>query len=103
MRQPTPQEIEALRQRWREILKRAQEKGEHPTYADIQAANASNDPMVADLFAQTEKALEDYLDNRLSRLNTDPEDFRPAKRPPSVFKMIAVAEMLTNRTPKRKP
>ena len=70
---------------------------------DIQAANASNDPIVADLFAQTEKALEEYLDNRLSRLNTDPEDFRPAKRPPSVFKMIAVAEMLTNRTPKRKP
>ena len=103
MRQPTPQEIEALRQRWREILKRAQEKGEHPTPADIQAANASNDPMVADLFAQTEKALEDYLDSRLSRLNTDPEDFRPAKRPPSVFNMIAVAEMLTNRTPKRKP
>lgn len=103
MRQPTPQEIEALRQRWREILERAQEKGEHPTSADIEAANASNDPMVADLFAQTEKALEEYLDSRLSRLNTDPEDFRPAKRTPSVFKMIAAAEMLTNRTPKHKP
>ena len=103
MRQPTPQEIEALRRRWREILKRAQENGEHPTYADIQAANASNDPIVADLFAQTEKALEEHLDNRLSKLNIDPEKFRPAKRPPSAMTMIAAAEMLTSRTPKRKP
>jgi hypothetical protein len=103
MRQPRPQEIEALRRRWREILKRAQQQGEPPTSADIQAANASNDPIVADLFAQTEKALEDNLDSRLSRLNTDPEDFRPAKRPPSVFKMIVAAEMLTKRTPKHKP
>lgn len=102
MRQQKPPEIEALRRRWREILKRAQEKGEHPTYADIQAANASNDPIVADLCAQTEKALEEHLDNRLSRLNTDREDFQPAKRPPSVMAMIA-AEMLTKRTPKRKP
>ena len=103
MRQPTPEEIEALRRRWREVLKRAQEKGEHPTFADIQAANASHDPIVADLFAQTEKALEEHLDNRLSRLNTDREDFQPAKRPPSTMTMIAAAEMLTRRTPKRKP
>ena len=102
MRQPTPQEIEALRQRWREILKRAQEKGERPASADIQAANASNDPIVAELFAQTEKALEEHLDNRLSRLNTDREVFQPAKRPPSTMTMIA-AEMLTRRTPKYKP
>lgn len=103
MRQPTPQEIEALRQRWREILKRAQEKGEHPTFADIQAANASNDPIVADLFAQTEKALEEHLDNRLSRLNTDREDFQPAKPPLSFIETIAAVKMLTSITPKRKP
>lgn len=103
MRQPTPEEIEALRRRWREILKRAQEKGQHPTSADIQAANTSNDPIVADLFAQTEKALEERLDNRLSSLNTDREDFQPAKRPPSFITTIAAVEMLTSRTPKRKP
>lgn len=103
MRQPTPQEIEVLRRRWREILKRAQEKGEHPTSADIQAANASNDPIVADLFTQTEKALEEHLDNRLSRLNTDREVFQPAKRPPSFLETIAAVEMLTRRMPKRKP
>lgn len=103
MRQPTPQEIEALRRRWREVLKRAQEKGETPSPSDIEAANASNDPIVADLFAQTEKALEEHLDNRLSRLNTDRENFQPAKRPPSFIKTIAAVEMLTSRTPKRKP
>lgn len=102
MRQPTPQEIET-RRHWREILKRAQEKGEHPTSADIQAANASNDPIVADLFAQTERALEEHLDNRLSRLNTDREVFQPAKRPPSFIKRIVEVEMLASRTPKRKP
>lgn len=101
MRQPTPQEIEALRRRWREILQRAQEKGEAPRPADIQAANASNDPIVADLFAQTEKALEEHLDNRLSRLNTDREVFQPAKRPPRFIKTIAVVEMLTSKTLKR--
>lgn len=102
MRQPTPQEIEALRRRWREILKRAQEKGERPTSADIQAANVSNDPIVADLFAQTEKALEEHIETRLSRLDTKPDNFQPAKRPPSTMAMIA-AEMLTRRTPKHKP
>ena len=103
MKPMTHPEIEALRRRWGEILKSAQEKGERPTSADIQAANASNDPIVADLLAQTEKALEEHLDNRLSRLNTDREDFQPAKRPPSFITTIAAVEMLISRTPKRKP
>lgn len=76
MRQPTPQEIEALRRRWREILKRAQEKGQPPSPADIEAANSSNDPIVADLFAQTEIAMKEYLDSRLKKLKLNP-GFQP--------------------------
>lgn len=77
MKPLTPKEIEALRRRWREILKRAQEKGESPNAADIEAASASNDPIVAGLVVETEKALEDYK-RRLDRLKITPEDFKPA-------------------------
>jgi hypothetical protein len=77
MKPLTPNEIEALRRRWREILKRAQEKGESPSAVDIEAANASNDPIVAQLVVETEKAIEDYK-RRLDRLKTSPEDFKPA-------------------------
>ena len=80
MKLPTPQEIEALRRRWREILKRAQEKGEPPTSADIQAANASNDPIVADLFAQTEKALEEHSKRLFSRVKLNGEGFEQASK-----------------------
>jgi hypothetical protein len=77
MKPLTPNEIEALRRRWREILKRAQEKGENPSAADIEAAYASNDPFTVELVVATEKALEDYK-RRLDRLKTNPEDFKPA-------------------------
>ena len=80
MRQPTPQEIEALRQRWREILKRAQEKGERPTSADIQAANASNDPVVAELVAETTKALEEHSKRLFSRVKLNGEGFEQASQ-----------------------
>jgi hypothetical protein len=76
MKTLTPKEIEALRRRWHEILKRAQE-GESPSAADIEAARASNDPIVAELIVKTEKALEDYK-RRLGRLKTNPEDFKPS-------------------------
>ena len=80
MRQPTPQEIEALRRRWREILKRAQEKAEHPSPADIEAANASNDPVVAELLAQTKKALEEHSKRLLSRVKVDGQGFEQASK-----------------------
>lgn len=92
MRQPTPQEIEALRQRWREILKRAQEKGEHPTSADIQAANASNDPIVAELVSETTKALEEQSNRLLKGLKIKPEEFQAVSSrhtaPPSRWNLI---------------
>lgn len=71
MKQMTHPKIEALRRRWREILRRAQEKAEHPSPADIEAANASNDPAVAELVAETKKALEEHSKRLLSRLNPD--------------------------------
>ena len=77
MKPLTPKEIEALRRRWREILKRAQEKGESPSEADIEAAYASNDPFTVELVVATEKALEDYK-RRLDRLKISLEDFKPA-------------------------
>jgi len=77
MKPLTTKEIEALRRRWREILKRAQEKGESPSAADIEAAKASNDPIVAELVVETEKALEEHK-RRLDRLKISPEDFKPA-------------------------
>ena len=80
MRQPTPQEIEALRQRWREILRRAQEKAEHPSHADIEAANACNDPVVAQLVAETTKALEDHSKRLLSRVKLNGEGFEQASK-----------------------
>jgi len=80
MRQPTPQEIEALRRRWREILRRAQEKAEHPSPADIEAANASNDPVVAELVAETTKALEEHSKRLLSRVKVDGQGFEQARK-----------------------
>ena len=80
MRQPTPQEIEALRRRWRENLRRAQEKAEHPSAADIQAANASNDPVVAELVAETTKALEEHSKRLLSRVKVNGEGFEQASK-----------------------
>lgn len=78
MKPLTPNEIEALRRRWREILKRAQEKGEGPSAADIEAAYASNDPFTVELVVATEKALEEHNKRLLSRLKISPEDFKPA-------------------------
>ncbi len=72
MKPLTPKEIEALRRRWREILKRAQEKGESPSAADIEDAKASNDPIVAELVVETQKALEDRK-RRLDRLKISPD------------------------------
>ena len=80
MRPMTHPEIEALRRRWREILKRAQEKAEHPSPADIQAANASNDPVVAELLAQTTKALEEHSKRLLSRVKVDGQGFEQASK-----------------------
>ena len=80
MRQPTPQEIEALRRRWLANLRRAQEKAEHPSAADIQAANASNDPVVAELVAETTKALEEHSKRLLSRVKVDGQGFEQASK-----------------------
>lgn len=80
MRQPTPQEIEALRRRWRENLRRAQEKAEHPSPADIEAANASNDPVVAELVVETKKSLEEHSKRLLSRVKLNGEVFAPASK-----------------------
>ena len=80
MRQPTPQEIEAVRRRWRENLRRALEKAEHPSPADIEAANASNDPVVAELVAETTKALEEHSKRLLSRVKVDGQGFKQASK-----------------------
>ena len=80
MRQPTPQEIEALRRRWLANLRRAQEKAEHPSAADIEAANASNDPVVAELVAETTKALEEHSKRLLSRVKVDGQGFEQASK-----------------------
>lgn len=79
MRQPTPQEIET-RRHWRENLRRAQENAEHPSPADIEAANASNDPVVAELVAQTTKALEEHSKRLLSRVKLNGEGFEQASK-----------------------
>ena len=80
MRPMTHSEIEALRRRWREILRRAQEKAEHPSPADIEAANASNDPVVAELVAETTKALEKHSKRLLSRVKVDGQGFEQASK-----------------------
>ena len=76
----TPNEIEALRRRWREILRRAQERAEHPTPADIEAANASNDPVVAQLVAATTKTLEEHSKRLFSRVKLNGEGFEQASK-----------------------
>ena len=80
MRPMTHPEIEAVRRRWREILRRAQEKAEHPSPADIEAANASNDPVVAQLVAETTKALEEHSKRLLSRVKVDGQGFEQASK-----------------------
>ena len=80
MKPMTHPEIEALRRRWREILRRAQEKAEHPSPADIEAANASNDPVVAELVAETTKALENHSKRLLSRVKVDGQGFEQASK-----------------------
>jgi len=80
MRQPTPQEIEAVRRRWRKNLRSALEKAEHPSPADIEAANASNDPVVAQLVAETTKALEEHSKRLLSRVKVDGQGFEQASK-----------------------
>ena len=80
MRQPTPQEIEALRRRWRKNLRSALEKAEHPSPADIEAANESNDPIVAELVAETTKALEKHSKRLLSRVKVDGQGFEQASK-----------------------
>ena len=76
----TPNEIEALRRRWREILRRAQERAEHPSPADIEAANACNDPVVAQLVAETTKALEEHSKRLFSRVKLNGEGFEQASK-----------------------
>lgn len=76
MKRLTHQEIESLRRRWREILKRAQEKGEKPSAADIQAAHESNDSIIMELVVQTEKTLEEHNKRLLDRLK--PKGFQLA-------------------------
>ncbi len=80
MKPMTPNEIEALRRRWREILRRAQERAEHPSAADIEAANASNDPVVAQLVAETTKALEEHSKRLFSRVKLNGEGFEQASQ-----------------------
>lgn len=80
MRPTTHPEIEALRRRWREILKRAREKGDKPSPADIEAANESNDPIVAELVAETTKALEEHSKRLLSRVKVDGQGFEQASK-----------------------
>ena len=80
MRPMTHPEIEALRRRWREILRRAQERAEHPSPADIEAANASNDPVVAQLVAETTKALEEHSKRLFSRVKLNGEGFEQASK-----------------------
>ena len=80
MKPMTPNEIEALRRRWREILRRAQEKGEAPSPADIEAANASKDPVVAELLAETIKALEELSKRLLGRVKVDGQGFEHARK-----------------------
>lgn len=89
MKPMTPKEIEALRRRWREILKRAQEKAEHPSAADIQAANASNDPVVAQLVAETTKALEEHSKRLLSRVKVDGQGFEQASKVKEADPLVA--------------
>lgn len=85
----TPNEIEALRRRWREILRRAQERAEHPSPADIEAANASNDPVVAQLVAETTKALEEHSKRLLCKLKPKLNDFTPsATQQPNLIKQF---------------
>jgi len=80
MRPMTHPEIEALRRRWREILRRAQERAEHPSPADIEAANASNDPVVAQLVAETTKALEEHSKRLFSRVKLNGKGFEQASK-----------------------
>ena len=80
MKPMTPNEIEALRRRWREILRRAKERAEHPSVAEIEAANASNDPVVAQLVAETTKALEEHSKRLLSRVKVDGQGFEQASK-----------------------
>ena len=80
MKPMTNPKIEALRRRWREILRRAQERAEHPSAADIEAANASNDPVVAELVAETTKALEKHSKRLLSRVKVGGEGFEQASK-----------------------
>ena len=80
MKPMTPNEIEALRRRWREILRRAQERAEHPSPADIEAANASNDPVVVQLVAETTKALEEHSKRLFSRVKLNGEGFEQASK-----------------------
>ena len=91
MKPMTPNEIEALRRRWREILRRAQERAEYPSAADIEAANASNDPVVAQLVAETTKALEEHSKRLFSRVKLNGEGFEQASQ---VNKPDTLADLL---------
>ena len=91
MKPMTPNEIEALRRRWREILRRAQERAEHPSPADIEAAMASNDHVVVQLVAETTKALEEHSKRLLSRVKLNGEGFEQASQ---VNKPDTLADLL---------
>lgn len=78
MQKPKHPEIEALRRRWREILKSTREQGNKPSRADIEAANMSADSIVAELVSETEKVLKENSERLLSCLKINPEEFQPA-------------------------
>lgn len=104
MHKPAHPEIEALRRRWREILKRAREKGDKPSKADIDAASMVDDPELSALVADTESALEEHSKRRLVKLNTNINVFQPAKREDtSAIELFLAAEILARRTKKFRP
>ena len=82
MQKPVSPEVEALRQRWREILKRAREKGDKPSKADIDAVSMVDDPELLALVAETESALEEHSKRRLSKLKPCMDEFTPSATPP---------------------
>lgn len=104
MHKPAHPEIEALRRRWRDILKRAIEKGDKPSKADIDAASMVDDPELSALVAETESALEEHSKRRLGKLNTNIDDFQPAKREEtSAIELFLAAEILARSAKKYRP
>lgn len=89
MHKPAHPEIEVLRRRWRDILKRAREKGDKPSKADIDAASMVDDPELSALVAETESALEEHSKRRLGKLKPCLDEFTPsATQPPNLIRQF---------------